>query len=324
MLPQVSADNYQPHSLHGEQRVWGETNCYADVWIELLAALGLEPRAAMAYTLAVDFEGDQWTFFKPPLTDLRQLYGLDVQELNVWRPLIDHAAEHLAAGRLIATEVDAHWLPDTAGTDYRQQHTKTTIVLNALDRTQQRLGYFHNAGYFQLDGDDYAGLFRLVDDAKHPLPLFAEFIRLERVIQRPETELAALSLSLLREHVGQRPTRNPVQRFTARFMHDLATLQELGLPHYHRWAFSNVRQLGAAFDLGAETLRWLASRTRQPGLVESAACFDVIAQDSKALILKLARAVNTRRAFDVQAAFAPMTQAWDDGMRRLTSALDDA
>jgi len=42
--------------------------------------------------VAIDFEGDQWTFFKPPHEDLKALYGIDVQELYVWRPLLEHAA----------------------------------------------------------------------------------------------------------------------------------------------------------------------------------------------------------------------------------------
>jgi len=57
----------------------------------------LEPRAILPFTVAIDFEGDQWTFFKPPHDELRELYGLDVQEMNVWRPLLEHALEHLGA-----------------------------------------------------------------------------------------------------------------------------------------------------------------------------------------------------------------------------------
>src|SRR5207253_8592962 len=79
---------YRRHAIHGENRVWAETNCYVDVWVELLHAWGFDPVAALSFTLAIDFEGDQWTFFKYPLGDLYQLYGLDVQELAIWRPLV--------------------------------------------------------------------------------------------------------------------------------------------------------------------------------------------------------------------------------------------
>jgi hypothetical protein len=94
---------YSRSILHAESCVWVEKNCYVDIWIEVIHALGLEPRAILPFVAAIDFEGDQWTFFKPPHGELADLYGIDVQELNVWRPLLEHALEHLAAGKLIST-----------------------------------------------------------------------------------------------------------------------------------------------------------------------------------------------------------------------------
>ncbi len=320
-LPGLSANGYRPHPLHSEKCVWIEKNCYADVWVEVLSSLQLEPAALMPFTLAVDFEGDHWTFFKPPLADLRLLYGIDVQELNVWRPLVEHAAEHLARGRLIATEADAFWLPDTAGTDYRQQHVKTTIALNDLDLANERLGYFHNAGYFSLEGEDFRQLFRLggCGDAG-ALPLFAELIRTDRLLQRTEADLARLSAQLLHEHFALRPADNPVQRFAQRMDAELPVLHEHGLAYYHLWAFSTVRQLGAAFELAAHHLRWLAPHGH-PDLMAAADRFDVIAQETKALILKLARVVNAKRGFEAGPAFAPMVQAWSEGMGLVGQAL---
>ena len=90
----LNARNYARHALHREDCDWPEKNCYADLWIELLHALKLEPLAMLGHAIAVDFEGDQWTFFKPPLGDLLALYGVDVQELTIWRPFIDHLREH--------------------------------------------------------------------------------------------------------------------------------------------------------------------------------------------------------------------------------------
>src|SRR5215203_3100505 len=80
--------SYVPSALHREERGWNESNCYVDLWIELLHAQGFEPLACMPFTLSADFEGDQWLFFKPPLGDLDRLYGIDVQELNIWRSLL--------------------------------------------------------------------------------------------------------------------------------------------------------------------------------------------------------------------------------------------
>jgi hypothetical protein len=326
VLAGLDAAYHRAHPLHASERIWAEKNCYADLWIELLHALGLEPHAVLPFVLALDFEGDQWTFFKPPLADLRSLYGIDVQELNVWRPVLDHAVEHLGRGRLLSLEVDSFWLPDTAGTDYRSQHTKTTIVLNALDVNARRLAYFHNAGYFELDGEDFARLFHL-DGGTLPewLAPYAELIHVDRVVRRSDTELRCLSAELLHTHLAWRPVDNPIARFRARFEADLPALQQAGLARYHAWAFATVRQLGAAFELAALYLRWLhagdaqadAAMVADAGVHPSVAAFELIALQSKTLLLKSARAVNSGRAFDAGPLFAEMAQAWERGMAAL-------
>ena len=318
-LPQLDANNYQRSVLHADTSTWLEKNCYVDIWIEVLHALGLEPRAILPFTVAIDFEGDQWTFFKPPHDELRELYGVDVQELNVWRPLIEHAVEHLGARRLISTEADAFWLPDTSGTDYRRQHTKSTIVLADIDVGQQRLGYFHNAGYFELAGEDFVQTFR-VGFAHDPtfMPLFAETVRLERVVRRPDTELRELSRKLWQKHLARVPATNPIPRFRARFEADLPSLQERGLAHYHAWAFATTRQLGASFELAASNLRWMQG-LGEPGLDDALAALDLIAGSSKSFILKGARVVNSRKPFDGAAMFGELAAAWEhgiDGLKR--------
>jgi len=305
----LDAAAYVPHALHSQECTWVEKNCYVDLWIELLHALKLEPRACLGLTLAVDFEGDQWTFFKPSHDELRELYGVDVQELTVWRPLIDHAVEHLGAGKWISTEADAFWLPDTAGTDYRHQHTKTTIVLNDIDVEARRLGYFHNAGYFTLEGEDFVKTFRLDVEGDDPefLPLFAELVRVDRVVTRPESEMKTMARSLLRRHLARRPATNPVARFEERFLHDLPGLQAAGLATYHKWAFAGIRQLGAASELAAQHLEWIDADLFDTSID----AFRQIASDSKALILKAARAVNAKRPLDASAVFGEMATSWN-------------
>ena len=39
------------HPLHQGERVWLETNCYVDLWIELLHDFGFDPRAALGFTV---------------------------------------------------------------------------------------------------------------------------------------------------------------------------------------------------------------------------------------------------------------------------------
>ena len=307
--------------LHADSCVWVEKNCYVDIWIEVLHALDLEPRAMLPFTAAIDFEGDQWTFFKPSHEELRTLYGIDVQEMNAWRPLLEHAAEHLAAGKLISTEADAFWMPDTSGTDYRRQHTKSTIVLNELDIAQRRLGYFHNAGYYTLEGEDFVRTFR-VDAPPDPtfMPLFAELVRVDRLVRRQTPELVSLSRELWRRHLPRRPETNPVRRFQERFGRDLAGLQEKGLANYHAWAFGTVRQLGAAFELAALNLQWLAAGG-VGGLGTAIAAFTQISNTSKTFILKGARAINSRRALDGAALFDELADSWENGLRSLDEVL---
>jgi hypothetical protein len=328
VLPSLKAQDYTRSPLHGADCAWPEKNCYVDLFIELVHSLGLEPRAMLPFTLAMDFMGDQWTFFKPQHSEMRTLYGIEVQEMNCWRPLIEHAREHLAAGRLIAVEANAHWMPDTVGTDYRRQHVKTTIMLTELDEAAGRLAYFHNAGFYELSGEDFRQTFRL-DAAPDPthLPLFAELVRVDRVVHRSPAELAALARPLLSQYLGWVPATNPIHRFAQRFEQELPRMHELGLPYYHAWAFSTVRQLGAAFELAAAHLNWLSSAdgsltdARRALLTESAQAFDSISQVNKTLILKLARAVNAKRLVKGEETFGPMAQSWQQGMDALREAL---
>jgi hypothetical protein len=326
VLPRLDPATYARHALHAEGRAWVEKNCYVDIWIELVHALGCEPLAMLPFAAAIDFEGDQWTFFKPPHHDLYELYGIDVQELNVWRPLLEHALEHLAAGQLICTEADAYWLPDASGTDYRRSHIKSSIILNRLDVSGRRLDYFHNAGYYSLGGEDFARTFRL-DAAPDGafLPLFAERVRVDALVRRPPQELATLSQSLWRRHMQRRPDENPVRRFRQRFEHDLPGIRAAGLEHYHAWAFATTRQLGAAFEAAACNLRWLVSYAPEggapPELLEAAKAFTAISDASKTFILKGARAASSQRPFDAAVTFEGMADAWDRGMRVIDSWL---
>jgi len=313
--------HYQRHALHAEERDWVEKNCYIDIWIEVLHAQGLEPLAMLPFTVAVDFEDDQWTFFKPPHGELWDLYGVDVQELTVWRPLLEHVVLHTAAGRMVSTEADAFFLPDTRGTDYRAQHTKTTIIAVDIDVERRRMGYFHNAGYFTLEGDDFAGLFRL-NAAADPayMPLFAELIRTDRVRRAPPEQLRQQAAALLRRHTARIPAANPVEAFAARFASDLPRLQEEGLAVYHAYAFATVRQLGASAELAALFLRWLNAPAADGALAEAADAYGRLSAAMKALILKGARAVNARRAVDLAPLFQPAAADWARATQLLRAA----
>ncbi len=322
-LPGLSADDYARHALHDVDALWVEKNCYVDVVIELLHTLGLEPLALLGSTATVDFDGENFTFYKPDHEELRAFFGVDIQELNVWRPLLEHAVHHLRAGTFLSTEADAFWLPDTSGTDYRRNHVKTTIVMADVDVAARRLGYFHNAGYFALDGEDFDQTFRLLPSPTDAvlLPLYAEVIRVDRRRTPGRDALIAMARERLRVHLARRPRTNPVARFHAHFEAYLPTMQERGLPHYHAWAFATTRQLGASMELLARHVAWLASDTPSAPLDDASAQFLQLSASAKAFVLKAARAVNSKRGFDDAGAFGAMSEAWSRGMTLLDAEI---
>src|SRR5689334_11557848 len=117
--------SFRPHFTHGAERIWPETNCYVDLWIELLNCLRLDPVPSFVFALSADHDGLQWSFVKPAAEDLRRLYGLDVVEENVWMPVLETVEAGRDLGVLHTVEVDGWWLPDTAGTSYHREHVKT-------------------------------------------------------------------------------------------------------------------------------------------------------------------------------------------------------
>jgi len=316
--------SYRRHELHVRPRAWSESNCYVDLCVEVLHAAGFEPYACLGFSLASDFEGDQFTFFKPPPQDLQALYGVSVYELNLWRPLLDHALGQLQRGGLLLAEVDSFYLPDTSATDYRRAHVKTTIGIERIDIDARALGYFHNAGYFALEGADFDGLFQI--DPPVPvthLPPYVELVRFPTAPARREREreLVERSLELTRGHLRRRPTENPITRYKLQLDQDIEWLIARDLATYHQYAFSTLRQLGASFEHAALYLGWLGS-AGLGGLEPAAQYFDHISQAAKTLILKLARIVNSKRATDLRSMLEPMESSWERGMSEVLTRLE--
>src|SRR5690606_8914912 len=100
VFPGADPQTFRPHALHDAERMWPETNCYVDLWIEVLNAFGTEPEAMLGFSLTPDFEGDQFTFFKVPLEDPEALYGIRCTELAIFDKVESHIATQIARGRL--------------------------------------------------------------------------------------------------------------------------------------------------------------------------------------------------------------------------------
>jgi hypothetical protein len=305
---------YKRHTIHGEGRIWAETNCYVDVWVELAHALGHEPIAALPFTLAIDFEGDQWTFFKFPLPDLLDLFGLDVQELALWRPIVQHLEEQVKRGRPVLVELDSFYLPDTAGTAYKTAHVKSTVAVIEIDVENQRLGYFHNQGYYELHGDDFLDVLRLREPKDEAvLPPYAEFVKIREInAQHDQPRLLDTSLRLLRKHLALVPATNPFRAFKTRFEADLATLLQESLETFHQYSFATLRQFGACFELSATYLRWLAEHGEE-GLDEVIADFVALAETAKTFQFQLARAMARRKPLDLS-PLDTMAERWEHGI----------
>lgn len=308
---------YRRHLLHGEDRVWTETNCYSDVVIELLHGLGHEPRAALPFSVAIDFEGDQWTFFKFAPGDLEALYGFDIQELAPWRPLVEHIEEQVALGRPVLVELDSYYLPDTAGTAYRLANVKSTVAVNEIDLAQGRLGYFHNQTYHGLEGQDFIDIFQTAGLVhERMLPPYIEFVkRLPHFKPLSRAQRLETSLALLQKHLRRMPERNPFSAFKAAFEADLDWLLAAELEVFHAYSFATLRQYGACFGLAEAYLAWL----REEGVDAFATAqqaFDEISRGTKSFQFLLARSMARRKPFDLS-PLDGMAEHWERAAENL-------
>ena len=217
VFPGLDPDHYLPHALHDQERMWPETNCYVDLWIEVLSAAGLMPEAMLGFTLTQDFEGDQFTFFKVPLEDLETLYDIKVTELAIFDSVEAHVAEQISRGRLCLVEMDSFFMPDTQGVGYRQEHGKTTVGINRLDTTNRVMDYFHNGGFFRVDGEDFDGLFQgALPEGALPFLPYTEFAKLPAVLPSDEHQHET-AWRLLKRHFVRRPETNPIAAFAQVF-----------------------------------------------------------------------------------------------------------
>jgi hypothetical protein len=275
---------------------WPVTNCYIDAWLPILTHWRLDPIAGLGVTVALDYEADQFTFFKYLHDDLELLYGIVVGELTIYCSLEEQIAEQLRAGRLVLVEVDGFYLPDTRATSYRTQHAKTTIGVDSIDVEQRQLGYFHNGGHCQLNGADYAGVFQRLPEQRRDdaLPPYVELVK-QRFPPLTGSALTKAAVNLLRRHLARRPVANPIQCYRRDFPRHMQWL--LAEPQrFHEYAFATFRQLGANFQMLASHLDWLQQRGVN-GLRDAREAAAQISANAKATQFKVAR-IAARGRFD--------------------------
>jgi len=231
-----------------------------------------------------------------------------------YRSLPEHIEEQLQLGRTVLVEIDAWYLPDTAATSYRREHLKTTVAPETIDRGAERMRYFHNAGFFELEGEDYQGAFRILphftDDVMKP---FVEVVRFDAGPRLTGEELRACARELLAHHYARRPKRNPFSAWAENLREDLPRLLAGEPEDYHAYAFVTVRMVGSAFELLADHIDYVLGSEG----ARAAEALRQIVEGSKTISFRLAR----RRPFDPEPALASLEQAWDEGMDALGHAL---
>lgn len=309
----LDVQSYVPHRIHGADRIWAETNCYVDVVLELIHALGFEPVAALPFTLSISYEGDQWTFFKFPQYDLFDLYGLELQELNPWNNLAEHIATQVAMGRPVLVELDSCYLPDTQGTTYGHEHVKSTVAVNEIDLEQKRLGYFHGQSYYELEGQDFDLIFQ-TDGQVHErmLPPYVELVKCHRTPREVAGSQVTQSVEALKRQLRYLPNSNPFAVFAEQFEQQLPELKAKGLEHFHQYSFATLRQFGACYELSATYLQWLTQQTIQDFSFAERALLD-ISQGAKTLQFQLARAVARNREIDLT-PLQRMAELWQQAL----------
>ncbi|HEX7356066.1 MAG TPA: DUF1839 family protein [Mycobacteriales bacterium] len=301
------------HPVHDDASTWPETNCYVDLWIELLHSRGLDPMLACGFVFDSDLDGRQWSFHKYDLEDLLLIYGIRVAELNVWRSLAWHLQEHLAAGRLLTVEVDAFFLPDTYGVSYQQQHVKTTIAVDAFDPDVPSVGYFHNRGRYETSGGEAAALLRLDGDPPGVLAPYVETVSFGHAGAAPSVDEAVLERA--RVHLGRRAEGNPVARLGDQLRADIDWLVEETARDEqvsYDYAFGSVRQCGAGAQLAARYVEALG-RVDGVGAPEAVEAFDRVATTAKSLQFILTRRARGRRG-DLDSPLASMADDWATAM----------
>jgi hypothetical protein len=307
-----SVEGYERHALHAPTRAYAESNCYTDVIIELVHARGLQPLAMFGHLVRMDFEGDQWTFFKPPPEDLETLYGLDIHEMQPYRPLPVQAAELLERDRTLIVELDAFYMPDTSATSYRSAHVKSSVAIDGIDPEGERLHYFHGPALWALAGEDYRGVFRIGLDDPDVLPPYTELVRFDAGDPLAGEALRDAARARLAAHLRRRPSTNPFARFGDHLALQQDELLAGDLDDYHAYAFATVRMAGSAFEILRDHATWLFAGGEAE---EAIAAATAIVDGCKALSFRMAR----RRPFDPAERIAALAEAWERALDGLTA-----
>lgn len=311
----LSPGGFVAHPLHREDSTWSNTNCYLDVWIELLHGLGVAPEPLFAAAVAADAQIEQFEFLKLDHRDLEEVYGIRVGEYDLWTGLLAQAQTQMTAGNLLILEADAYWLPDTRGVSYGIEHTKTSIVVLAADPARRHLVYLHNEGLHELDGEDFERV--LGEDRREgivPAP-YVELVRLERFAPLDSAAAREQTRRLLRVHAARAPQENPAEALMGILRSRFAWLGRAGMEGYHALCFETTRQLGVVAMLAAAACR----HAEDPPLETAASHWDRVSEEAKSLQFQLARVARGRTSKALEATMGSIAEHWAAAAAALTA-----
>jgi phosphoglycolate phosphatase-like HAD superfamily hydrolase len=238
---------------------------------------------------------------------------LEVAEASLWLSVLETIESGVARSVLHTVEVDSWWLPDTSGTAYRTEHVKTTIVPTRVDRAGRTMNYLHNAGLFELGGDDFDGVFGLTEQSAVVLPPYIEQVR-----HHPDQVEQDAVVDLVREHLRRRPQGNPAARLVEGVERAMDWLPTRGMEQFHLWAFATLRQCGATAELLSDLAEQLDDVFAGAG--GAAVHFREVAANAKSVQFKMARAARGRTV-DVGDALTTIAASWQSGMDVVAAAV---
>ena len=300
-----------PHAWHQDERIWSTTNRQLDVWIELLHTLDLDPAPVLLPTLGVDFEGDHWTHAQVCKSDLWACYGIVVEEMPLWRPLLAHLVEQLERGHVALMDADEYHLPDTDGGSHGREHLRTVIAVTGYDRRRHVLRYMHGATGGEVTGRDLDALLAPSASSGQLLPC-VQLVKLDRLAPRSEAERAQVGIALAHFHGTRFPARNPVRAFADSLRVHGGLFAGGDAEHCQRWAFATLHQCGAAFEVGADVCAWLAQHGEPVG--NAVSHLRLVARNARSLHQRLVRLPLQSKLPDVAQTLSDMARSWDDAM----------
>ena len=252
------------------ERTYTETNCYTR------HPDRADPRARRRAAGRRRLHRARWTsratsgrFFKPPPEDLEALFGIDIHEMQPYRPLPRQIAEQIEAGRTLIVELDSWYLPDTAATSYRTRarqdlggrrgdrpappSASATSTTRACTSSRARTTGARSAS---------AGRSPTTSSRPTRSSSASTAARACRA-----SELRAAAASACCATISQRrPATNPFERFGAQLDARPAGAARRRCAQYHDYAFATVRMFGSAFEITASHVDWLlGARGRADG-----------------------------------------------------------